>query len=249
MAVNTATTTSFLILLEENADEPFNLEPLKRKKGHPLPCASSSCGSRLHLLRAAVVHYPILRNLLNNIYHARRSHNGIRDVETSLSNGSVSSLKNLSKVQELSQLLEDEESATKESESLSTCESHLEVQFAVIIEEFHKKLKEDPCCSCEKLLFERVLTGFNFTAEKFSSSAWMQLKDYLLKRDPDVSTKKLYICKDCLPVLNANNIPARCVLNGLFAEPVPEELANLSALENQFIQRAKCFQTVVRLGT
>ena len=69
------------------------------------------------------------------------------------------------KVKKLSQLLEDEESVTKESESLSTFESHLEVQFATIIEEFHKKLKEDPeftCCSCKKLLFERVFTGFNF---------------------------------------------------------------------------------------
>ena len=129
-------------------------------------------------------------------------------METSLSNGSVSSLKNILKVQELSQLLEDEESATKVSESLSTCESHLEVQFATIIEEFHKNLKEYPefiCCSYEKLLFERVLTGFNFTTEKFSSSTWMQLKDYLHKRDPRVSTKKLYICKDCRPVLNVNN--------------------------------------------
>ena len=148
----------------------------------------------------------------------------------------MSSLKTILKVQELSELLEDEESATKESEFLSTSESHLEVQFARIIKEFHKKLKEDcefTCCSCEKLLFKRVLTGFNFTAEKFNR---MQLKDYLRERDPDVSTKKLYICRDCRPVLNASNIPARCVLNGLYIEPVPEDLANLSALENQFIQ-------------
>ena len=104
----------------------------------------------------------------------------------------MSSLKTILKVQEL---LEDKESATKESESLLTSESHLEMQFNRIIEEFYKKLKEDPdftSCSCEKLLFERVLTGFNFTAEKFSSSTWMQLKDYLHERDPDISTKKLY---------------------------------------------------------
>ena len=68
------------------------------------------------------------------------------------------------------------------------------------------------------------------------------------ERDPEVATEELYICKDCRPVLNANNIPARSVLNGLYTEPVPEELANLTPLETQFIQRAKCFQTVVRLG-
>ena len=64
----------------------------------------------------------------------------------------------------------------------------------------------------------------------------MQLKNYLYERDPDMPTKELYICKVCQPVLNAGNIPARSVLNGLYTEPVPEELANLGPLENQFIQ-------------
>ena len=100
-----------------------------------------------------------------------------------------------------------------------------------------------------QLLLKKVLTSFNFTTEKFKSSTWVQLKNYLYERDPDVSTKELYICKDCRPVLNAGNIPARSVLNGLYTEPVPEELANLGPLENQFIQRTKSFQTVVRLGT
>ena len=44
-------------------------------------------------------------------------------------------------------------------------------------------------------------------------------------------------------------MPSRCVLNGLYTIPVPDELAKLNTLETQLIQRAKCFQTVVRLGT
>ena len=120
------------------------------------------------------------------------------------------------------------------------------------MQQLYDKLKEDPeytCCSCQKLLLKKVLTSFNFTTEKFKSSTWEQLKNYLRERDPEVSTQELYICKDCRPVLNADNIPARSVLNGLYTEPVPEELANLTPLETQFIQRAKCFQTVGRLGT
>ena len=50
---------------------------------------------------------------------------------------------------------------------------------------------------------------------------------------------------NCQPILNE---PGRCVLNGLYTEPVPEELSSLNNLETQFIQRTKCFQTVVRLG-
>ena len=93
---------------------------------------------------------------------------------------------------------------------------------------------------------KKTLTHFNFTVEKFKSSVWIQLKNYLLARD---STKTLYVCTHCRPILNENKVPDRCVLNGLYTEPVPEELSNLNALENQFIQRAKCFQTVIRLGT
>ena len=145
-------------------------------------------------------------------------------------------------------MLDDEQSATTEGECLSTSESHLEVEFAAIIEAFYDKLKEDlefTCCSCQKLLLKKVLTSFNFTTEKFKSSTWEQLKNYLRERDPEVATEELYICKDCRPVLNADNIPARSVLNDLYTEPVPEELANLTPLEIQFIQQAKCFQTVV----
>ena len=44
-------------------------------------------------------------------------------------------------------------------------------------------------------------------------------------------------------------MPARCVLNGLQTVPIPPELAVLDQLSRQLIQRAKCYQTVVRLGT
>ena len=62
-------------------------------------------------------------------------------------------------MQELSELLYDEESVTAEAQSVSSSESHLEVEFEGIIKAFYDKLKEDPeytCCSCEKLLLKKV---------------------------------------------------------------------------------------------
>ena len=41
----------------------------------------------------------------------------------------------------------------------------------------------------------------------------------------------------------------RCVLNGLETVPIPAELAKLDCLSRQFVQKAKAYQTVVRLGT
>ena len=48
----------------------------------------------------------------------------------------------------------------------------------------------------------------------------------------------------CRPRLNSNELPCRCVLNGLEVEPVPRELESLDSLSKQLIQRAKAFQAV-----
>ena len=44
-------------------------------------------------------------------------------------------------------------------------------------------------------------------------------------------------------------LPSHCVLNGLKVVPIPPELRRIDSLSSQFIQLAKCYQTVVRLGT
>ena len=159
MVVNMVKFSDRLVDMEEGSDESFDLNPLEEKKGHPLPCSSGCCISQLYILRAIAIHYPILRTLLNNIYCAKRSHCGIRDIEFGLCEGSVSSLKKFLKVQELSELLDDEHSATTEGECLSTSESHLEVEFAAITEAFYDELKEDPeftCCRYSPVLISQL---------------------------------------------------------------------------------------------
>ena len=74
---------------------------------------------------------------------------------------------------------------------------------------------------------------------KNQTAVWLALKAHILKNS---GTEQLYICKYCQPFLNKNTMPARCVLNGLFTEPVPDELKSLDALSKQLIQRAKAFQ-------
>ena len=64
-----------------------------------------------------------------------------------------------------------------------------------------------------------------------------------------LQNKVLYICTNCKTIIKNDKVPGHCVLNGLKCEPIPNELKNLDSLSLQLIQRAKCFQTVVRLGT
>jgi len=42
----------------------------------------------------------------------------------------------------------------------------------------------------------------------------------MIDKDPDASKKVHYVCTHCQPILNENNMPGRCVLNGLFSEPI-----------------------------
>lgn len=91
----------------------------------------------------------------------------------------------------------------------------------------NEKLKQDPefvCHSCETFLVKNSLTLI------FKNPTRIQLKNYMLERDPDVR-EKTYVCTHCQPKLNENNIPDRCILNGLYTEPVPKELSNLNTLK------------------
>ena len=78
---------------------------------------------------------------------------------------------------------------------------------------------------------------------------WQRVKEYVAKHDPTGCFDTLWVCQHCRVKLNANQMPSRCVLNGLETEPVPPELSDLDSLSKQLIQRAKAFQTVVHLGT
>ena len=81
------------------------------------------------------------------------------------------------------------------------------------------------------------------------SEVWKELEAFLTNQDPNFDSKHLLMCKHCKPIIRSNRMPARCVLNNLQSEPLPDELKGLDPFSCQLIQLAKCFQTVVRLGT
>ena len=133
---------------------------------------------------------------------------------------------------------------------LGSIEHHLLKSNADLIAEVQARWKDDPefpYCSCERLHQRKQVSGVNFTHDKYHTDNWMQLRPYLDEHTLDQNY--LYVCKYCRPLLNGSIMPARCILNGLLTEAVPEELKRLNALSRQLVQRAKAFQTIVRLGT
>ena len=56
-----------------------------------------------------------------------------------------------------------------------------------------------------------------------------------------------YICSLCKTAIKQNQMPAKCILNGLETMPLPDALKGLDPFSLQLVQLAKAFQTVVRL--
>ena len=85
--------------------------------------------------------------------------------------------------------------------------------------------------------------------DNLGNEVWPRLKDFVLQQNPDANDEVLYMCNYCKPIIRKEKLPPRCVLNGLQTVPIPPELDKLDSLSRQLIQFAKCYQTVVRLGT
>ena len=87
-------------------------------------------------------------------------------------------------------------------------------------------------------------------SDDLDSVVWPRIKSYVLQQNPTAANEVLFICNYCKKLIkNDKKLPSRCVLNGLEVVPIPPELRRLDSLSSQFIQLAKCYQTVVRLGT
>lgn len=74
---------------------------------------------------------------------------------------------------------------------------------------------------------------------------WRDLMAHTKKQNIDPQ----YICNYCERKFRNALMPAYCILNNLFAQDVPEVISFLNSFEKILIQRAKAFQTVVKMGT
>ena len=100
--------------------------------------------------------------------------------------------------------------------------------------------------SCECLFSRSKVTKVKLNND-LGGAVWPVWKKHIAEHTD--TTDVLYMCGYCKPKIKQNQMPARCVLNGLFVTEVPEKLSKLDALSVQTIQLAKSYQTVVHLRT
>ena len=144
--------------------EPEFFKPAEvLKLGHPQPCTARTCQNKLRLLRAASVHYPLLRRLLENVYMARCCHNFVKSIDEALHTGTFNGLCKLNGINYMELIDEDAEMYLNEGKDKDTealllssaglphIETQLQLTHAATIEEYHSKLNDDPehaCVSC-----------------------------------------------------------------------------------------------------
>ena len=214
----------------------------------------------MRILRSAATHYPVLTTLLRLVCSAMNSHQCVQNIDNALSAGDFHALMEVTKVTDFESLLSNEVETTYE-QSTETADSgivqpgieiQLLIKHAQLITELEKESGDDPehvCCSCECLYQRKNVTRVKLS-DNLSEDVWPRLKQYILDHNPNANDQTLhYMCNYCKSAVRKNKLPPRCVLNGLETVPIPSELSKLDALSSQLIQRAKCYQTVIRLGT
>ena len=231
----------------------------RQMMGHSLAChqTGSMCNSELRILRAASAHHKVLRTFMRRVYHAKASHESLAGIDRALGEGDFKHLL-YATGKSIADLLTTNDFVGEEGSSINNSffrvlnlETTLQLHHALVISQVEKEWNDDAenvCCSCQCLFQRKSVTKVNFS-KHFDSDIGSELIDYILKHTPPGEDETLHMCSYCKPKIKADVLPPRCVLNGLETVPIPSELDKLDALSKQFIQLAKCFQTVVRLGT
>ena len=86
------------------------------------------------------------------------------------------------------------------------------------------------------MLFKRKSVSVVKFEHNLGTAVWPALKKYLLCEDSAAASKSFLMCHYCKCAIRKDNMPPRCVLNGLKVVEVPNELAKLDCLSRQFIQ-------------
>ena len=229
--------------------------------GHPFVCfLDSGCTSKLRILRAASTHFPVLRRFLGALYRAINSHNLICDMDKALCEGDFHYLMSATGSNDFKSVLSNiidmssAQSAPNKSSGFRRPDLELDLltTYADTIVEYERAVDDYPvipCMSCEQLYSRKSVSCVRLT-DNLDTNVWPLLKTHWENANPDAdSSEHLYMCSYCKSRIRNGKMPPRCVLNGLQVVKMPPELYKLDSLSKQFIQRAKAYQVVVRLGT
>ena len=173
-------------------------------------------------MRFASCHYPVLRGFLNNVYLARSSHLKILKLDESFSKGDFKFIMEACRMpidSIFSNVVEGtQEGAAQECELRKPdLELRLQAENNKAIAEYRKAVEDYPknvCCSCQELHQRKNVTVVKFD-NHLGTAVWPLLKQFMLQKNPKAAGKTHFMCSYCKNLIKKDQMPSRCVLNGL----------------------------------
>ncbi|KAL7291617.1 hypothetical protein TKK_0014655 [Trichogramma kaykai] len=211
------------------------------KKGHPISCFVNPLQCRSQFLKLMVLapHFPQIRSIRGSLYTMMNLSQIVEKIDGALNTGNIELISSLiKKYSENIKLLPANES------DICLNENEIREKFAKTIKLFMKNsdnLPLIPCISCERLCYRTYVT--NVDKPEIENDIWNTLILHY------AFTGESYVCHNCLKYFKTNKIPPASVLNNLRTITAPRLLRDLNSYEKILLQRAKPFQTILKMGT
>ncbi|KYN14475.1 hypothetical protein ALC57_13321 [Trachymyrmex cornetzi] len=217
------------------------------KLGHTHSCYidTTLCKAMFLPIYLLSPHFPKVRNINRLIYQLTNFYRKMLDLEKALTSADLEILN------EIITLAEEKAKHMYRHEQtcISLSEKEIFSEFKNAFKAYTKRCMDTPryaCVSCERLCYKKNVSQFNkFKVQMAESPFIKDLMAYIEKHD----IQPEYICDYCQRKFRDGVLPGYSVLNNLFAHNVPDEIASLKQYEKMLIQRAKAFQTIVKMGT
>ena len=215
------------------------------KVGHSHGCYINPklCKSNFLAFEILAPHFPDLRNLKRMIYRIVYIYKHLlHNLDKALNDSDLETLGRITL-----QARKEAEALQKNNTDVSLNEEEIISRYYLAFKAFTKRSMDTPripCVSCEKLCFQREVRKFDISKRTYKGNVMQTLINHIVYKVGDVN----FICRYCHDKIRKDSIPPKCILNKLDVRSVPE-IAVLNDYERILIQRAKPFQTVVRMDT
>ena len=117
--------------------------------------------------------------------------------------------------------------------------------YSRMVNNYENSIREGPihlCYSCEGLFFAKSISSYRKNElSKF-------IEDDTISQIIRYHNDSIQLCVTCLDSIKRGAIPKLCVVNGLEFPPIPEELADLTELEERLISPRLPFMQIRELG-
>ncbi|XP_077272806.1 uncharacterized protein LOC143903224 [Temnothorax americanus] len=215
------------------------------KKGHAHACYIDTklCKAMFLCVQILSPHFPKVRHIKRLIYQITSFYRKMLNLQKALTSADLDTLNEIITLeQEKANMYKHQQSCTILSDD------DIISRYSNAFKAFTKRCMDTPryvCASCERLCYKRSVSEINKLKTQLDIPIWRDLMAHLKKHN----IIPQYICRYCAGKFHNGLMPAYCVLNDRFVRDTPEEISSLNTFEKIFIQRAKAFQTVVKMGT